>query len=518
MMNSKNFWRRKSFLLVLFIVLLGVVIVTVSSILSSSQNAGFSGQLSVSAPFSGGNSQNGVVKLYPFASGMKKFDKINAFVQDGARTQRIDLYSVNTNPKRIYPDDSSLFKKAAVAMFDMSGSVTIAVNYPFEVKSAVLRPARAGMAARVSGKTVTFELRSWGQYSLEVNGDALDNDLLIFANPPAGEVPAGARVIRGRMDAQLDIASGETVYLAPGAVVSGPVTMGSGSKLLGRGILTQGGPPAINAVSRSDIEIDGISIFDPNNWVLQLLDSQKVKIHNVKIISSRNNGDGITIQSSHDIEISRCFIRSWDDSIVLKNYTANNTYNVNVKDTVLWTDLAQSLEIGFETNKSAVNVKPEIHDISFDHIDILHAFHKAPISIHNADNCNIYNIRYENIIVEDAQMGTLGTHGEGDGWPYLIDFGNGTSAQLNGAPEWTHNDGNRTINNVLVKDVWVLTGDKSAAGIRLLNVGRRGKSVMADVKLENIYEGKKAIDYSSEIQASGLSGQVTQTNQPYFHW
>ena len=76
----------------------------------------------------------------------------------------------------------------------------------------------------------------------------------------------------------------------------------------------------------------------------------------------------------------------------------------------IWTDLAQCLEIGYETYGK------RMEDISFEDIIIIHAYHNAPISIHNGNNAEIKNIKFKNILIEDASMG------QGNGKNYLIDF------------------------------------------------------------------------------------------------
>ncbi|WP_442773962.1 glycosyl hydrolase family 28 protein [Lactococcus hircilactis] len=463
-----------------------------------------------------GRKGNGEITTYPFAKGMREFKEMKVYVQDSKQTQALQLYSVNTNPKRNYPTDDSLLKKAAVATFDMKGKITVAVVYPKAVKSVQVRPATADVKTKIKGKTVFFTLKKWGQYSVEMNGDSITKDLLIFANPPQEKIPASAKVIKGRVDGPLNIAQGQTVYLAAGSVIDGPVTMASDSKLLGRGILTQGGPPAINVPNADHVTIDGINIFDPNDWVVQLYNSTHVAIHNLKIISCRDNSDGITIQSSQDVTIDHSFIRSWDDSIVLKNYTNTNKQNIKVTNSLIWTDLAQSMEIGFETNKGNPLTSMKLSNVLFENIDVLHAFHKAPISIHNADNCSISNVTFKNIILEDAQMGVSGTHGEGGGWPYLIDFDNGNSEEMGGDASWTNNDGNRSIENVLVEGVWVLAGEKSSCGLRLLNEDSGGKSQMKNIQLKNIYFKKQALNFTSMINEANLAGHVSDKNSPYF--
>jgi hypothetical protein len=339
------------------------------------------------------------------------------------------------------------------------------------------------------------------------------------------EPPADAIRISGRQDGKLDVKNDQTVFLEPGSVVAGKVTMGSNSKLMGRGILTQGGPAAIEVHYQKNVSIDGISVLDPNRWVVELRGSEGISLENVKIISARDNSDGITIQSTRDVDIHKCFVRSWDDSIVIKNYTKENCFNIKVADTVLWTDLAQSTEIGFETNKGSVtgfspspNKDPRIYNVSFEDIDVIHAYHKAPISIHNADSCQVYDISFKNIIVDHAMMGVHGEFGEGGGWEYLIDIANGNSADMGGEPSWTNNDGDRLIKDVLVENVWVLGGERSSCSMRLLNKDSGGTSVMKNIQLHNIYFEEEPIDYTEIIEEAGLSDSVTQTNAPYFHW
>lgn len=467
-----------------------------------------------------------VVTVYPFAEAFDSFDDMSVRVHDKDGVHDIKLYAVDTNPKRQYPAYAPYFKMAAVAMFDMTGTVTLEVTYPAGIESVAVRPARAEIDYTVNGDTVTFQIKEWGQYTVEFNDDPETDALMIFANPPS-VIPKDARVIEGRHLGNLIIEEGETVYLAPGSIVIGKVIMNNNSSLLGRGIVARSGPPTIQVWNCDNITIEGISIFNPSRWVVEFQNSTNITVENIKVISARNNGDGITIQSSSGITVNKSFIRSWDDNVVLKNYTKNNTFDIKVTNCVMWTDLAQTLEIGFETNKGAPggrrpspNEDPRIYNVLFENIDILHNFHKAPISIHNADGCLIYDVTFRNIIVENAQMGVPGNFGEGGGWQYLIDFGNGISSSIGGAAEWTWNDGYREIKDILVENVWVLGGEKSSCGARFINRDSGDyTSVMENIILRNIYFGQESLDYTSQIDSSGLPpGNIIQENAPYFHW
>ncbi|MCL2081913.1 MAG: glycosyl hydrolase family 28 protein [Oscillospiraceae bacterium] len=467
-----------------------------------------------------GENAVGTVEAYPFAPGMDKFDGMTVTAQG----KEIELYSTLTNPKRSFLVFEELLKPAAVAMFDMTGRVEVRVDYPAGVNSVIVRPARAGIVPELSGGTVTFEISKPGQYSVEFNGDPETDNLMIFANPPAPPVPDGATVVEGRMDVDagnnvsgddwhnnhLFLKENEILYLKPGSVIYGGIKMASGSKVMGRGIITgkefgYDHPNAVNAIRGWDaenLEVEGVHILDPNRWVVEFLNCDGVKVENIKIISARNNGDGITIQSTRNMTIDSCFIRSWDDSIVIKNYTDTNSFNITAKNCVIWTDLAQSLEIGFETNRGPAyglkaNDDPRIYDIAFEDIDIIHNFHKAPISIHNGDNCKIYDVTYKNIIVDNAQMGQ-----EGDGWKFLIDFENDSSG-------YTQNEGDREIKDVSVENVWVLGGERDSCGANLVNNDAGGKSVMGGISLKNIYWKEK------EIVFDDLPDSVSQEHSGY---
>ncbi|MHB8130494.1 MAG: hypothetical protein ACYDEX_16005, partial [Mobilitalea sp.] len=116
-------------------------------------------------------------------------------------------------------------------------------------------------------------------------------------------------------------------------------------------------------------------------------------------------------------------------------------------DNQLWTDLAQSMEIGYETNKGKKD-NALISDIAFENITVLNNFHKPVISVHNADDALITDVTFTNILVENAQMGS----GDGDEIPYLIDFNIAQSSN------WSTTKERGQIRNVLIDGVKVLSG------------------------------------------------------------
>ena len=203
-----------------------------------------------------------------------------------------------------------------------------------------------------------------------------------------------------------------------------------------------------------NVEVRGVTTLDPAGWCYNLYYCNGVILDNVKLISSRSNGDGISVQSCSNVTVTNSFVRSWDDSLVVKNYPYYNdrshhgsTKNISFENCVLWTDLAQSMELGYET------VGEVFEDITFNNITVLHNFHKAVISIHNANNANINNVEFKNITVEDLSTG------RGDGKKIFIDIVNVFSSTW--STNWSDTSLG-TIDNVLVENVKVIDGHSDA--------------------------------------------------------
>ena len=152
----------------------------------------------------------------------------------------------------------------------------------------------------------------------------------------------------------------------------------------------------------NDVTIDGIIVANSNCWNVNSYSSKHVEINNVKVISGRQNGDGFTFQSCTDHTVTNSFARTWDDSLVIKNYSGS-TKGITFRNMQVWTDLAQSMEIGYETDKGWT-LDPEISDVLFENITVLYNFHKPVISIHNSDDAYVHAIVYRNIVVENAFM------------------------------------------------------------------------------------------------------------------
>ncbi len=349
-----------------------------------------------------------------------------------------------------------------VAYFDFQGKVRVAVTMPFDVKSCALSPLAEKISTHINGRTVTFDLTKSGDYTLQFNGSP-EHALHLFANPPETNVPDKndpnvLYVGPGEWNIDtINVQSGQTLYIAGGAVVHGTVIASKAQNVTirGRGIIdgskydgwmvSGSARIPLDLEQDSNVNVEGILLLDPNAWTFQAYESSGVTVKNIKIVSARPNGDGISLQSCQNVMVSDSFVRTWDDSLVVKNY-GSDSVGINFKNMMVWTDLAQSCEIGYETNKGQ-EADSTIMDVNFDGIDVVNNFHKPVIGIHNSDDCLIQNIHYNGVTVENAQMGG----GDAGANNQLIDIGVLFS-------QWSSTQERGNIRDVTIENVNVLGG------------------------------------------------------------
>ncbi|MDR0897422.1 MAG: hypothetical protein LBN04_06155 [Oscillospiraceae bacterium] len=332
------------------------------------------------------------------------------------------VYETAVNNNRAYTEYPSL-DSTPVALFDMGAPVTVEIRRE-GVETAIVRPLALGIIPEIEGDTVRFTLEEPAFLTIEFNGET-QRALHLFASAPETDVPSpddpnvfyfGPGIHERPL---VRLRSGQSIYLAGGAVLRSKIVADKAEdiRVYGRGIIdgsiydrwTQRMVP-IDFNLCNNVRIEGITILDPAGWTVNTFACDGVSIENIKIIGARANSDGFTAQSCSNYLAQNCFVRGWDDNLVVKNYGNGISHDITFRDIILWTDLAQSCEIGYETRG------PEIYNITFENITVLHNFHKPVMSIHNSDQAHVHDIWFRNVVVEDAQMG------QGDGENWLIDL------------------------------------------------------------------------------------------------
>lgn len=383
-----------------------------------------------------------------------------AVAEEASWAARVDgrelpLYETQVTHQRTWSQTPLLTSLSPVGVMEWEEGETLQVEltFPEKVESALIRPLSLGLESTVEGNRVSFPVEGPGSYTVEINGSYMGAAHLFVV--PKTEAPEGAIVLEaGEHEQDIVLTSGQTLYLSAGCVLRGKIYAENAENVavLGPGVIDgsrfdrwkQTTVP-IDFESCTDFRIENITILDPAAWTVNLYHCKEGQVRNVHIVGSRSNSDGFTLQSCEDVTVSDCFVRSWDDSLVVKGYDGDSR-RVRFENCVLWTDLAQSCEVGYETRADA------IEDITFENITVLHNFHKPVLSIHNSDRAQISGVTFRNIVVEDAQMG------EGDGANLLVELTTTRS-------QWSKDKERGSIRNVLIENLSVLSGKESSIRI-----------------------------------------------------
>lgn len=376
------------------------------------------------------------------------------------------VYDTNVNhTRKWYSDYMPPNSRTPITYFDFEGMAKIEVTVPgIDISSVKISPVSYEIKPEINKEEhkITFYITQPDTYTLTFN-DSPNRALHVFANPIETDIPSkeDENVIYigpGEWDIEnIILEDNQTLYVAGGAVIHGIVNANFAKNVTvrGRGIIDgskfEGWMGKVAYIPLKfdhceNVVLKDVLVLNSNAWVCQAFDSKNGIIDGLKIISSRPNGDGITLQSCENYTVKNCFVRSWDDSLVVKNYDGNSK-SIYFSNMQLWTDFAQSMEIGYETNKGNKE-NTVMEDIKFENITVLNNFHKPVISVHNADDAIISNILFRDILVENAQMGS----GDSEEMPYLIDVNIAQSSN------WSTTKERGQIKDVVIDGVTVLAG------------------------------------------------------------
>jgi len=314
------------------------------------------------------------------------------------------------------PHSGDYFALASFASFDLRGSVkAIRVTCRDEVKTAKLLPTSCGLTPRIAGHQVTFPLEHPANLTLEINGETTSS-LHLFANPPETKVPdskdtntiyfgPGTYLVTNT----IKVATGQTLYLAGGAVLrgvgrNGPVVEMSGSHvaLRGRGILDGSQCPIhtrqLLSIHADDVTVEGVILRDSSTWNVPLRRCHRATLDNVKVFGCRANSDGFDICNSSDVTVEGCFLRTLDDLIVVKCDSGQGpVHHVVVRNCVLWNQVAHALSVGAE-------LREDVDDVLFTDCDIIHDTGREwTLRVYHCDAATVSGIRFENLRVEESR-------------------------------------------------------------------------------------------------------------------
>lgn len=302
-------------------------------------------------------------------------------------------------------------KLAGFARWEMSKKVNVEIRTKKKITSILVQPrSRKIVCQQKDQRRFSFELTKPGPIVVLINGT--NHALHLFP------IAMRSRPIPSRENykyfygpgihdvGRLSLKSGDTVYLDAGAVVYGSIQGKNISDVHveGPGIIDVGrldrkaGGGAFHFENCHNVYLGGgIIQRDSNVWSTNIFNCENVTISGTALIGHwRYNSDGIDICNSRHVLVEDAFVRSFDDSLVVKgimSYKTRETFDIKFRNCVLWCDWGRAIKTGTET------ASPVIKDVTFENCDIIRTTHAA-MSIDHKDRAAISNMRYENIRVE----------------------------------------------------------------------------------------------------------------------
>jgi hypothetical protein len=318
-------------------------------------------------------------------------------------------------------DPAGVTSKASFTSFDLNGSAEVTISCPQAIQNVKILPTSSGIVPQISGNKLSFSVSKAAQLTLEVNGDWV-NSLHLFVNPPETNLPKaddpkviyfgpGIHEIN-----QVKVTSGQTVYIAGGAILyaspleagksTGPMFLLSGTNitLRGRGIIDGskrphpgGGHPIV--AEGTNIRVEGVILRDSPTWNFPIRKSDNVDVRNLKIIGWRSNSDGIDICNSRNVTVSDCFLRTFDDLVVIKSYDPQGgpVKDITVKNCILWNEFAHALSLGAE-------LRMPVENVTFSDCEVIHDKGREwLLRVYHCDSAPVKDIRFDNIRSEETQ-------------------------------------------------------------------------------------------------------------------
>ncbi|KAF0315750.1 transmembrane protein, partial [Colletotrichum asianum] len=345
------------------------------------------------------------LQTYPIPDEVKRSTSytINVRKPDGewrpVSTYLVNLHEINMTT------GSAMVHPSSLAMFDFDDDVEISVTYNFgDITIPRIRPDSYGIISNRQGNSLGFNLTKPTDILIQTTHSVFDDDLNIVYYGPGYHT----------LNSTLNITSGQTLYLAAGAVLYAAVSLdhATSASIRGHGILYRTPVGAISAQWSKNITIQSITVLNPTHYTFNAAEAEDVTIHKLRSFSATQWGDGIDLYSSKNILIDGVFMRNSDDCIALYNH-CNDWYgdssNITIQNGALWADVAHPINIGTHGN----SVNPEtMSDITIRNIDIMdhrefQMGYQGAIAINPGDSNLVRNVLIENVRVEDFRMGQV---------------------------------------------------------------------------------------------------------------
>ena len=425
-------------------------------------------------------------------------------------------------------------EEAAFLSFEADSEVTLIVTYRKAPDEVTIRPLSKQIKASVEGNTAILTLKEIGAYTVEADG--FHHALHIFFNPVSDfskcadgaknilHYPAGVHRV-GRVE----LCSDTTVILDSGAYVYGSflAVCAQNVTVCGYGVIDgseekretvndlfpldyYGTIPAdcdaiLDLIEKNhaldgtvrfydckNVRLEGVIMRDSATFACVAARCEDVRIENVKAVGMwRYNSDGIDLFNCTRATIKSCFLRNFDDCIVLKGicgWDDHDMTDILVENCVTWCDWGRNLEIGAETNAR------KFKNIVFRDCDCIHGS-SIFLDIHHHNRAEICNVTFEDIRAEYTHRQLPDTYQHDMNAPFPT-FETTRYPLLMAIPIYNmglfSKDGKHgNVHDVIFRNIQILTDSPEIPVPESTFVGLDAEHTVSRVKVENVtFNGK----------------------------
>lgn len=403
--------------------------------------------------------------------------------------------------------------------FNSTGPVNVEITAAepgFWDSGVDIEPWRLGLRPARQGQTIRFMLGGPAKLSISRPRDFLNHAkmLFLFAGAPPAPAPHDSAVQLyppGVYRQSLNPKSGDTLYLAPGAVFFGSLNLWNvdNVKVLGQGTIVYDGPQdpdndqgwmqkpdwhCIGAMDAHHIEIHGVTcIVRSRTWSIQMKDSTGFLYDDLRVIGGNPgnaNQDGMDWLGGGDAIVRNAFLRSSDDVFAMQGgwdgYSetemlrpGHDVQNILIENSELSTSISNVVRAGW------------------------------PQKIYNSSNFTLRNsdVLHAGIGACGQTFGLLGfwgargASGEHSGFTFENIFLDNWYSLVQMEQE------NPALHDFIFRNIWALdqppladstlTGDVSAVTFDNVKYGQHRATNDADLPLESWRGAQKAAQYAS---------------------
>lgn len=181
-------------------------------------------------------------------------------------------------------------------------------------------------------------------------------------------------------DCVMDLPGNVEIVLEGGVILDGAFRIRGQCNVAirGRGVFYQAdfkrfsGLSGVTIAHSSGVTIDGPVFVNPPHYTVMLGASEDVTIRNVKSFSCEGWSDGVDMMACRRVTVDGVFLRTSDDCIAVYGSRwdyRGGTSDVNVRNAVLWADVAHPMMIG--THGDHEHDGDVIERIAFENVDVL---------------------------------------------------------------------------------------------------------------------------------------------------